>query len=236
MDTLISVGTLSAWLWSLYALFLGDAGDNGMQMAFNLIPSSGAGANEIYLETASIVTTFILAGRYFEARAKRRAGAALKALLELGAKDVAVLEPDGRECRVPIEQLQVGQRFIVRPGEKVATDGIVEDGHSAIDMSMLTGESVPVEVSPGSEIAGATINAGGRLIAAPPKSAATPRWRRSPGSSPMRRPVRRRYNGSPTGSPASSCRPSSRSPSRLSASGSAPGRAPRSRSPPPSRS
>ena len=164
MDTLISVGTLSAWMWSIYALFLGNAGDNGMRMVFNLIPSSGGGANEIYLETASIVTTFILAGRHFEARAKRRAGAALKALLELGAKDVAILEPDGSERRVPIEQLQVGQRFIVRPGEKVATDGMVEDGHSAVDMSMLTGESVPVEVGPGSEIAGATVNAGGRLI------------------------------------------------------------------------
>jgi P-type Cu+ transporter len=164
MDTLISVGTLAAWLWSLYALFVGDAGDNGMRMVFNLIPSSGAGANEIYLETASIVTTFILAGRYFEARAKRRAGAALKALLELGAKDVAILHDDGTERRVPVDQLQVGQRFIVRPGEKVATDGTVEDGRSAIDMSMLTGESVPVEVGPGSEIAGATINAGGRLI------------------------------------------------------------------------
>jgi P-type Cu+ transporter len=164
MDTLISVGTLAAWLWSLYALFLGQAGDNAMRMVFNLIPSSGAGANEIYLETASIVTTFILAGRYFEARAKRRAGAALKALLELGAKDVAILQDDDTERRVPVEELRVGQRFIVRPGEKVATDGTVEDGHSAIDMSMLTGESVPVEVGPGSEIAGATINAGGRLI------------------------------------------------------------------------
>jgi Cu+-exporting ATPase len=181
MDTLISVGTLSAWLWSIYALFLGSAGDNGLRMVFNLIPPSGAGAKEIYLETASIVTTFILAGRYFEARAKRHAGAALKALLELGAKDVAILEPDGSERRVSIEQLQVGQRFIVRPGEKVATDGIVEDGPSAIDMSMLTGESVPVEVRPGSEIAGATINAGGRLIVGRPRSAATPRSRRSPG-------------------------------------------------------
>ncbi|HET8587168.1 MAG TPA: copper-translocating P-type ATPase, partial [Candidatus Limnocylindria bacterium] len=164
MDTLISVGTLSAWLWSLYALFLGDAGQNGMRMLFNLVPSSGGGTNEIYLETASIVTTFILAGRYFEARARRRAGAALKALVELGAKDVSILDSDGTERRVPIDQLQVGQRFVVRPGEKVATDGTVEDGHSAIDMSVLTGESVPVEVAPGSDIAGATINAGGRLI------------------------------------------------------------------------
>jgi Cu+-exporting ATPase len=164
MDTLISVGTLSAWLWSLYALFIGDAGANSMRMPFNLIPSSGGGANEIYLETASIVTTFILAGRYFEAGAKRRAGAALKALLELGSKDVAILDPDGTERRVPIEQLQVGERFIVRPGEKVATDGLVDEGHSAIDMSMLTGESVPVEVGPGTDVVGATINAGGRLI------------------------------------------------------------------------
>jgi P-type Cu+ transporter len=164
MDTLISVGTLAAWLWSLYALFLGEAGANDMRMPFDVIPSSGGGANEIYLETAAIVTTFILAGRYFEARAKRRAGAALKALLELGAKDVSVLDADGAERRVPVEQLQVGDRFVVRPGEKVATDGVVEDGCSAVDMSMLTGESVPVEVEPGAEIAGATINAGGRLV------------------------------------------------------------------------
>jgi Cu+-exporting ATPase len=164
MDTLISVGTLAAWLWSLYALFLGEAGANEMRMPFDIVPSSGGGANDIYLETAAIVTTFILAGRYFEARAKRRAGAALKALLELGAKDVSLLDADGAERRVPVEQLQIGDRFVVRPGEKIATDGIVEDGHSAVDMSMLTGESVPVEVEPGSEVAGATINAGGRLI------------------------------------------------------------------------
>ena len=135
-----------------------------MRMEFNLIPSSGGGANEIYLETAAIVTTFILAGRYFEARAKRSAGAALKALLELGSKDVAILDDDGTERRIPIEQLHVGARFVVRPGEKVATDGVVENGHSAVDMSMLTGESVPVEVGPGSDVAGATINSGGRLI------------------------------------------------------------------------
>jgi Cu+-exporting ATPase len=164
MDTLISVGTLAAWAWSLYALFFGDAGANEMRMTFALIPSAGAGGDEIYLETAAVVTTFILAGRFLEERAKRRAGAALKALLELGAKDVAVLDADGGERRVPIEQLAVGDRFVVRPGEKVATDGIVEDGHSALDMSLLTGESVPVEVGPGSEVTGATINAGGRLI------------------------------------------------------------------------
>src|SRR3954467_2311206 len=164
MDTLISLGTLAAWLWSLYALFLGDAGINGMRMEFDLIPQAGAGANEIYLETASIVTTFILAGRYFEARAKRRAGAALTALLEMGAKDVAVLDPDGNERRIAVDQLEVGRRFVVRPGEKVATDGVVELGSSAVDMSMRPGESVPVEVSPGSEVAGATMNAGGRLV------------------------------------------------------------------------
>jgi Cu+-exporting ATPase len=164
MDTLVSLGVLAAWLWSLYALFIGDAGMPDMRMGFDLVPEAGAGADEIYLETASVVATFILAGRYFEARAKRRAGAALTALLELGAKDVAVLDADGSERRVPIEQLQVGDRFLVRPGEKVATDGIVEVGASAVDMSMLTGEPVPVEVGPGSEVAGATVNAGGRLI------------------------------------------------------------------------
>jgi Cu+-exporting ATPase len=164
MDTLVSVGVLAAWLWSVYALFIGDAGMPDMRMSFDLIPDAGAGADEIYLETASVVTTFILAGRYFEARAKRRAGAALKALLELGAKDVAVLDADDNERRIPIEQLQVGDRFVVRPGEKVATDGTVETGVSAVDMSMLTGESVPVEVQPGTEVVGATVNAGGRLV------------------------------------------------------------------------
>ena len=160
MDTLISVGTLAAWLWSLYALFIGDAGMNDMRMAFDLIPKSGDGADQIYLETAGVVTTFVLAGRYFEARAKRGAGAALRALLELGAKDVELL--DGR--RVPAGELQAGDRFVVRPGEKVATDGVVESGTSAIDMSLLTGEPVPVEVRPGAHVPGATVNAGGRLI------------------------------------------------------------------------
>ena len=164
MDTLISVGVLAAWLWSLYSLFVGDAGMPGMRMPFELIPERGAGSSDIYLEVASVVTTLILLGRFFEARAKRRAGAALKALLELGAKDVAVLDDAGRESRIPVEQLAAGQRFVVRPGEKVATDGVVEEGASAIDMSMLTGESAPVEVQPGSEVAGATVNAGGRLI------------------------------------------------------------------------
>ena len=164
MDTLISVGTLAAWLWSLYALFLGDAGMTGMTMAFDLIPEAGERGDEIYLEVASAVTVFVLAGRYFEARAKSRAGAALEGLLELGAKDVAVLDADGAERRVPVEQLHVGDRFVVRPGERVATDGIVEEGTSAVDQSLLTGESVPVEKQPGDEVAGATVNAGGRLV------------------------------------------------------------------------
>ncbi len=164
MDTLISVGVLAAWLWSLYALFLGEAGVPGMRMAFEPIPERGAGTDNIYLEVASVVTTLILLGRFFEARAKRRAGAALEALLELGAKEVAVLDEHGRETRIPVDRLRVGQRFVVRPGEKVAGDGVVEEGSSAVDMSMLTGESVPVEVSPGSEVAGATVNAGGRLV------------------------------------------------------------------------
>ncbi len=164
MDTLVSLGVLAAWLWSVYALFLGDAGVEGMRMKFELVPTLGSGTNEIYLETAAVVTTFILAGRYFEAGAKRRAGSDLRALLELGAKDVSLLDPDGGERRVPVEQLQVGDHFVVRPGEKVATDGVVEEGHSAVDMSMLTGESVPVEVGPGSEVAGATVNAAGRLV------------------------------------------------------------------------
>jgi P-type Cu+ transporter len=164
MDTLISVGVLAAFAWSLYALFIGDAGMPGMTMSFDLIPDGRAGTDEIYLEVASAVTVFILAGRYFEARAKRRAGAALTALLELGAKDVAVLDAAGSERRVPIEQLSVGDRFVVRPGEKVATDGVVEEGASAVDESLLTGESLPVEKGPGDEVAGASVNAGGRLI------------------------------------------------------------------------
>jgi Cu+-exporting ATPase len=163
MDTLISIGTLAAFAWSVYALFIGDAGDPGMKMAFDLTPGRGGGQHDIYFEVASAVTVFILAGRYFEARAKRRSGAALRALLELGAKDVGLLG-DGREVRVPIEQLEVGDRFVARPGEKIATDGVVEEGTSAIDASLLTGESVPVEVGPGDAVVGATVNAGGRLV------------------------------------------------------------------------
>jgi P-type Cu+ transporter len=163
MDTLISVGVSAAFGWSLYALFFGTAGEIGMTHGFSLTSARGDGASHIYLEVAAGVTTFILAGRYFEARAKRRSGAALRALLELGAKDVAVLR-DGREERIAVDDLAVGDRFVVRPGEKVATDATVEEGTSAIDASLLTGESVPVEVGPGDNVAGATVNAGGRLV------------------------------------------------------------------------
>jgi P-type Cu+ transporter len=164
MDTLISLGTLAALGWSLVALFFGDAGMPGMTMPFELVSDRDAGSDQIYLEVAAVVTTFLLAGRYFEARAKRRAGAALEALLDLGAKDVAVLDPDGSERRLPVSELAVGDRFVVRPGEKVATDGVVESGSSAVDQSLVTGESVPVEVGPGGGIVGATINVGGRLV------------------------------------------------------------------------
>ncbi|PSL52808.1 Cu+-exporting ATPase [Saccharothrix carnea] len=163
MDTLISMGTIAAFAWSLYALLFGTAGVPGMTHPFELTISRTDGAGAIYLEVAAGVTVFILAGRYFEARSKRRAGAALRALLELGAKDVAVLR-DGREVRIPVGDLAVGDRFVVRPGEKIATDGVVAEGSSAVDASMLTGESVPVEVGPGDAVVGATVNAGGRLV------------------------------------------------------------------------
>ncbi|MCU1344503.1 MAG: heavy metal translocating P-type ATPase, partial [Acidimicrobiia bacterium] len=163
MDTLISIGTMAAFGWSVYALFWGDAGMAGMKMAFHFSVNRSSGSSEIYLEVASVVIVFLLAGRYFEARAKRRSGAALRALLDLGAKDVAVLRA-GSEVRIPIAELAVGDRFVVRPGEKVATDGAVEEGTSAIDSSLLTGESVPVEVGPGDAVTGATVNAGGRLV------------------------------------------------------------------------
>ncbi|GAA2167391.1 MULTISPECIES: heavy metal translocating P-type ATPase [Glycomyces] len=163
MDTLVSVGTLAAFAWSLYALFLGTAGTPGMThpFTFKVAPSDGAG--NIYLEVAAGVTMFILAGRYFEKRSKRQAGAALRALLHMGAKDVAVLR-GGAETRIPIKDLAVGDEFVVRPGEKIATDGVIVTGTSAVDASMLTGESVPVEVGEGDAVTGATVNAGGRLV------------------------------------------------------------------------
>ena len=163
MDTLVSLGTIAAFGWSLYALFFGTAGEPGMRHPFTFTIDRASGAGNIYLEVAAGATVYILAGRYFEARSKRRAGAALRALLEMGAKDAAVLR-DGREERVPIEQLKAGDRFVVRPGEKIATDGVVVEGSSAVDTSMLTGESVPGEVGIGDTVTGATVNAGGRLL------------------------------------------------------------------------
>ncbi|MFI0091780.1 heavy metal translocating P-type ATPase [Streptomyces bobili] len=163
MDTLVSIGTLAALGWSLWALFLGDAGMPGMRHGFEFTISRSDGSSSIYLEAAAGVTTFILAGRYLEARSKRKAGAALRALLELGAKEVAVLR-GGVEVRIPVAQLAVGDRFVVRPGEKIATDGTVVEGASAVDAALLTGESVPVDVGVGDAVTGATVNAGGRLV------------------------------------------------------------------------
>ncbi|MEV5544547.1 heavy metal translocating P-type ATPase [Streptomyces sp. NPDC052309] len=163
MDTLVSLGTLAAFGWSLWALFLGDAGMPGMRHGFDLTVSRADGASAIYLETAAGVTAFLLLGRWLEARSKRRAGAALRALMELGAKDVAVLR-EGREVRIPVARLAVGDRFVVRPGEKIATDGTVVEGSSAVDASLLTGESAPVDVGAGDAVTGATVNAGGRLV------------------------------------------------------------------------
>src|SRR5215469_13190421 len=162
MDTLVSVGVAAAYLWSLYALFLGSAGEPGMRMSFAWL-ASGSGSGDTYLDVASGVTALILLGRYLEARAKRRSGAALRALLELGAKDVAVLR-DGAEARVPVSQLAAGEQFVVRPGEKIAADGVVVSGSSAVDTSMLTGEPVPAEVGPGDAVTGGCVNAGGRLV------------------------------------------------------------------------
>ncbi|WP_330238819.1 heavy metal translocating P-type ATPase [Streptomyces sp. NBC_00525] len=163
MDTLVSVGTLAAFGWSLWALFLGDAGMPGMRHGFDLTATRTDGSSTIYLEVAAGVVTFILLGRYLEAKSKRRAGSALRALMHLGARDVAVLR-GGAEVRVPVDRLVVGDRFLVRPGEKIATDGTVVEGSSAVDASMLTGESVPVDVSAGDRVAGATVNVSGRLV------------------------------------------------------------------------
>jgi Cu+-exporting ATPase len=162
MDTLISVGTLAAFGWSIYALFWGTAGEPGMKHPFELTISRTDGSGNIYFEAAAGVTMFILAGRYFEARSKRRAGSALRALLELGAKNVSVVR-DGVEVRIPTDDLQAGDLFVVRPGEKIATDGVIEEGTSAVDASMITGESVPAEVVSGDAVIGGTVNTSGRL-------------------------------------------------------------------------
>ena len=164
MDTLVSMGALVAWTYSVVLLLTTEAGTTGYAMPFTLVPGQGHDGPELYLEVGAALTAFLLAGRYLEARAKRSSGAALKALLALGAKDAARLTDDGREERVPVDALQVGDRFVVRPGEKVATDGEVVEGRSAVDLSLLTGESVPVEVAEGDAVTGATVNVGGRLV------------------------------------------------------------------------
>ncbi|MEY4371527.1 MAG: hypothetical protein RL219_296 [Actinomycetota bacterium] len=164
MDTLISVGVFAAFVWSIWAMVFGDAGHRHMHMSFSLSSDRANGREHIYLEVASAVVVFILAGRYFEARAKSRAGSALRSLVELGAKEVMVLRPDGSEHRLPIAELAVGQRFVTRPGEKIASDGVVESGTSAVDQSLVTGESVPVDVGPGSRVIGATVNRSGLLV------------------------------------------------------------------------
>lgn len=169
MDTLITVGTSAAYLWSLYALFFGHAGDPGMRHGWSILNHAGDPMGDIYFEVAAGVVTFVLAGRYFEKRSKQRAGDAIRALTDMGAKQVTVLrggvdDAGAQEQLIPIEQLQIGDRFLARPGEKIATDGRILDGMSAIDQSMLTGESVPVDVGPGDEVTGATINTSGRLV------------------------------------------------------------------------
>ncbi len=164
MDTLISIGTIAAWTWSVVSLLFLDAGEPGMRHSLSLLPARDGPAGDVYFEAVGVVITFLLAGRWFEARAKRSAGAALRTLLELGAKDVSILDADGVEHRIPIEELEVDHRFVVRPGEKVATDGVVLEGSSAVDRSLLTGESVPVDVNPGDAVTGATVNAGGGLL------------------------------------------------------------------------
>src|SRR5699024_1122036 len=162
MDTLITLGTGAAYLWSLWALFIGNAGHPGMTMEIHLLPTNST-MDEIYLETAAVVTSFLLLGRWFETKAKGQSSAALRKLLDMGAKDAAVIR-DGAEVRVPVGQLKIGDVFVVRPGEKIATDGRVTEGSSAVDESMLTGESVPVEVTAGSKVTGATLNTSGRLL------------------------------------------------------------------------
>ena len=164
MDTLISLGTLAAWTWSLWALIFGTAGEIGMTMPFEVVPNRDAALDNLYFETAGVVTTLLLLGRYFEENAKSKAGDALRALLNLGAKEVSVLDDAGNEKTIPVAELAVGQRFLVRPGEKVATDGIVLEGSSAVDESLVTGESVPVEKAVGDEVIGASVNSAGRLV------------------------------------------------------------------------
>jgi len=164
MDTLISVGTIAAWTWSVVSMLFLGAGDSSMRHTLSFVPERGGPAGDVYFEAVGVIISFLLAGRWFEARAKRSAGAALRSLLALGAKQASMLDADGVEHRIAAEQLKVNHRFVVRPGEKIAADGVVDKGTSAIDRSLLTGESVPVDVHPGDEVAGATVNAGGGLL------------------------------------------------------------------------
>ena len=203
MDTLISMGTIAALGWSVYALFCGAAGTAGMRHQFELVIAPADGTGNIYLEVAAGVTTFVLAGRFFEARAKRRAGAALHALLQLGAKDVVVCR-QGVEQRIPIEHLVSGDEFVVRPGEKIATDGVVIEGSSAMDASMLTGESVPIEVGPDDRVVGATVNVGGRIVVRASRVGSNTQLAQM-ARSKTRNPVRGRRSGWLTRSPGSLC-------------------------------
>ena len=209
MDTLISTGVAASFAWSLYALFFGTAGETGMRMPFTLLAEhAGAGASAIYLDTAAGVSVLVLLGRYFEARAKRRSGAALRALAALGAKDAAVLR-DGREVRVPVARLAAGDLFVVRPGEKIAVDGVVESGASAVDASMLTGEPVPVEVTAGDAVTGGCVNTSGRLVVRAARVGADTELARITRLVEDAQHGKRRCSGSPTGSPPSSSRSSS---------------------------
>lgn len=232
MDTLISLGVIASFGWSLYALFFGGAGMPGMRMSFTLFGAPTAGAHEIYLEVAALVTVFLLAGRYAEARARTASASALKALLNLGATSATKLE-DGRERTVPVASLVVGDVVVVRPGEKIPSDGLVIDGTSAVDAGMLTGESVPVEVAP------VPASSGRRSTSVVVWSSRSRAWAPTPSSpvwdawSRRRRPARPRCSGSPTASRRSSCRSSSCSRSRRSPAGSARARRSNSRSPPP---
>lgn len=204
MDTLISMGTGAALSWSLYALFFGTAGEPGMTHPFELTTARSDGAANIYLEVGAGVVTFILLGRYFEARSKRRAGAALQALLQLAAKEVSVLR-NGYEERMSIDDLVVGDRFVVRPGEKIATDGTIVEGTSAVDASMVTGESVPVEVAAGDTVVGATVNAGGRLVIEATRVGADTQLAQMARLVEDAQNGKARHNGWQTRSPAFSC-------------------------------
>ena len=164
MDTLVSLGVITATLWSLWALIFGGAGMLGMRMSMEFIPRAQSEHAHMYFESAAWIVTFLLTGRLAEARVRHRSGDSLRKLLQLGAKTAARVNADGSVTEIPIDRLQVGDRFRVRPGEKIATDGVVVEGHSAIDASLLTGESLPVDVSAGDEVTGATVNTSGTLV------------------------------------------------------------------------